>query len=684
MSKPVGTPGIGATALTAIAWALLKNIIKDEKKTTFSNDVKDSANKVVKSKVLAKLSEMKESDREELKQVLDPENPDRGRVTELMRKYNIVRPSATGKKRTAEDANIADQGVAQAPTEGEKQQEPAQALVAQAPAVPAVDAPKERKKPAKRPTITQKLEELTMKVAETAEQSRMRNISLAEDIGQVGAGVQEIKDAIKMIQADPKLKKIERKIRSRLSANGVNNFEGVGGIDRSDIRQIIETIPTEYRGILGPAVQGLLGDELNLNQVVAGLVGVGVSISSGSLTAGSVASSAIPRILDAFQVDLTDMVTSLAPQAPAPTTQAPAIAGPARQPDVGNIINVATAGIDAVPAQAQTPPGILSQFIQLYDLTRTGVRQGIENSGARQPTEDEIRRGVIAGGMATAISAGLSSGSAMTAASSGAVGGLVGGVASGLTAGNMQRLSTAIEGRLSAGGIEITPERREQIRRVTQLIPPTTIGAYLGYNPTNTEPMGKGIVYGGGVTESKLAVPQSVIDNTLMQLDQEGSNNKVWQPKSIVPTTDILDESKEERYADDIEFVAFNYIAPTSEGGYGTVDTNPLKASQARADSIRYDDSGVYIPYLLWNSDNFNENNMVDKKRLEKLALGPQLPEMVFYEQDNADTFAEETEYQFANGENTAIGFLSPYADFSNVDNWWSMNETSELYTINP
>jgi hypothetical protein len=269
----------------------------------------------------------------------------------------------------------------------------------------------------------------------------------------------------------------------------------------------------------------------------------------------------------------------------------------------------------------------------------------------------------------------------MTGLSSALSGAFVGGVAGGLTAGNMQRLSIAIEGRLADAGVDITPERREQIRRVVQVVPPSLIGAYLGYNPTNEEPMGTGIITGGGITERKLIASPDVISQTQAQETQSGGSNKIWQPKTISPTTDILNESKQEKYADDVEFIAFNYIAPTSEGGYGTVDTNPLKRSQATADALRYTDSGVYVPYLLWNQ--VNNTNDMKPQQLEKLALGVELPPMEFIAQDNEETFEEVALRQFPNNELMAIEFLSPYADFSNVENFWMTNPDNMLFTIN-
>jgi hypothetical protein len=244
----------------------------------------------------------------------------------------------------------------------------------------------------------------------------------------------------------------------------------------------------------------------------------------------------------------------------------------------------------------------------------------------------------------------------------------------------MDRLMTYLQ----ENGITPTPEEMEAI----SAIPPHVVARYLDsrnearadasdttrHTPTTLS----------GVTETKLEVPATATAPAAIakQLDQQTSGNNVWQPKAISPGTNIFDESKQERYAEDLEYVMFNYIEPTSEGASGTVDTNPLKASQARADGIRYSESGVYVPYMLWNQ--VNDTTEMTEKRFKKMALGPvRLPDMIFEDQDNETTFAEEATHQFPNGENTAIGFLSPYADYSNVDNFWSLNEQSMLYTIN-
>ena len=85
----------------------------------------------------------------------------------------------------------------------------------------------------------------------------------------------------------------------------------------------------------------------------------------------------------------------------------------------------------------------------------------------------------------------------------------------------------------------------------------------------------------------------SVLDETKATEQQDTKQTKKWITKAIFPTSDILDETRQEKFIDDLEFAAFNYIEPTSQGATGTVKTNPLKRSQFLSDQIRYMDAGI-------------------------------------------------------------------------------------------
>lgn len=285
-------------------------------------------------------------------------------------------------------------------------------------------------------------------------------------------------------------------------------------------------------------------------------------------------------------------------------------------------------------------------------------------------------QGAGVGGMYGGLASGISTGSAQGAISGIIPGAIAGGVA-GLTTEQLLRRYYRQQ------GIPITDDVKQRIKALSSL-PAVAVAAYLGYTPSGQvqDVVGQGVTSGAGITEKKITVTPDVLAKTKAQVDQEDKTTyKVWQPKTITPTPDILDESKQEKYADDVEFIAFNYIPPTSEGAEGTVDTNPLKYQQLLESKIRYTDAGVYIPYVTWNK--INDANNMTKERLQTMALGPKLPEMKFETFDNDTTFENVAKLQFVNGENTAVEFQSPYADFSNVENSWWTNPTSELFTIN-
>ena len=290
---------------------------------------------------------------------------------------------------------------------------------------------------------------------------------------------------------------------------------------------------------------------------------------------------------------------------------------------------------------------------------------------------ESIAEGARIGLASGAVSAGLSTGSAMGAVSGAVPGALAGAGVAGVTS----QLSPMLAERLANSRLSARAQAR--IMALAKVLPPSILALYMGYTPSGKveDVIGRGTTSGAGITEQKITVTPDVLAATKAQLDQDPSGNKVWQPKAITPTTDILDESKQERYADDVEWLAFQYIPPTSEGAQGTVDTNPLKYQQLLESNIRYTDAGVYVPYVTWNK--INDANNITDKRLRTMALGPELPPMKFETFDNNTTFENVAKWQYVNGENTAVEFRSPYSDFSNVENSWWTNETSELYTIN-
>jgi hypothetical protein len=180
----------------------------------------------------------------------------------------------------------------------------------------------------------------------------------------------------------------------------------------------------------------------------------------------------------------------------------------------------------------------------------------------------------------------------------------------------------------------------------------------------------------------------SVLDETQAQLDQQEQKDKKkrpnmqWQPKTIVPSTSIFDESRHERFIDAVEYAQFNYVPEGSEGGYGTPMTNPLKRSDMLSEEIRYNKAGVTIPTDFYNR--LLEASNLSEAELEKLFIGDKIPEMKFMAQDNDDTFDNVNTRFFVNNENTAVGMDDPYRFYSNVDNYWQTEPDSMLFTVNP
>jgi hypothetical protein len=222
------------------------------------------------------------------------------------------------------------------------------------------------------------------------------------------------------------------------------------------------------------------------------------------------------------------------------------------------------------------------------------------------------------------------------------------------------------------------------LRKQAKLIA-TGVGAGAGL-ATGMSGAGQGVVSGAGITETKINVDADVLKSTQAQESQEVGKNKQWQPKIIAPTPAILDKPPQEMYAEDLEATLFDYVVPTSEGANGTIMTNQLKKNQYMNEQFRYYKSGVFIPAKLWEQMNTNQNMTTQK--LDTLALGEKpliaLPDMEFMPQNNEETFETVARFQYPNQENTSIEFLSPYANFSNTDNYWATNPQSVLYTINP
>ena len=542
-----------------------------------------------------------------------------------------------------------------------------------------------------------------------------KQISTRQDV-ETGFGEmkQRLDDINVLLSSRPELKQIHADVIKQLEKANIDVkqrdtvMRGLG-LEKKTIDELIKTIPAENRDILSPAVRSIAGTgEVNMNNVIAGLVGLGVSLA-GSPAIGNAVTPLVRGMLNTYGVNLNDYfdigdILPLPEKEKEKEKEEPLAALAEEDPRANEVvIDVLYDVADEYQPQATRESKLTYVIDTLLSLPQRAIAK-ISNlrrsrrelkaaeilSMAGSDVEEEIPapapeprttvgesfvRGVGTGSAYSALSAGVSTGTAQGAISGIIPGGIAGGVAGTIT-------EQALENYYARQGIPMNAELRRKIK-ILSTLPASIVGAYIGFTPSGKvqDVAGSGVVSGAGITEKKITVDPTVLAQTKAQLDQEQVKNKVWQPKAITPTPDILDESKQEKYADDVEFIAFNYIPPTSEGAEGTVDTNPLKYQQLLESKIRYTDAGVYIPYITWNK--INDANNISEKRLRTMALGPELPPMKFNTFDNETSFENVAKWQYVNGENTAIAFQSPYADFSNVENSDWTNETNMLFTIN-
>tara|TARA_R110001632_G_scaffold14041_4_gene47606 strand:- start:501 stop:3806 length:3306 start_codon:yes stop_codon:yes gene_type:complete len=283
-----------------------------------------------------------------------------------------------------------------------------------------------------------------------------------------------------------------------------------------------------------------------------------------------------------------------------------------------------------------------------------------------RPSEGEVQRGAIPGMIGAGIPP-LIAGNAMGAV--GAVG--MGAMGGALTA---AAISPMIRRHYEQTNRDMNdPEVQKEIRFL-QALTPAAAGSILGYSG-----VGQGLFSGAGVTERKITVDPSVLEETMATEQQDTKQTKKWITKGIFPTPNILDETQQEKFIDDLEYTAFNYIEPTSQGATGTVRTNPLKRSQFLSDQIRYMGAGISTPGMLYNKE-FKTNT--PQQQMDTYKLGEDmLPQMTFMEQNNADTF-NDSNFHFVNNQDQSVEMLSVFNNYSDVRNYWQINERSKLYNL--
>lgn len=576
---------------------------------------------------------------------------------------------------------------------------------------------------ASKATDRAKLEEAVASVLKQEQISTKKNVTTGfEEMGQ------RLDDINTLLSSRPELKQIHADVVKQLEREGYDvkrsdtKLQGLG-LNKKIVDELIKTIPEQNRDILAPAVRSIAGSGgVNMNNIVAGLVGLGMSLS-GNPTIGMAVTPIISGMMNKYGVDLNQYfdVGQIIdePEKEEKEKEEEKLTGVLSEEEEIKINEDVYEVISGVveEAQPQASPESKRNYIidSLLSLPET-IKRKISEIRRKNPTEppSQILRDVTVdydvdedlelGGITPSRAPSRTtpySGVAESVVQGAGTGALYGGVASGVSTGSAQgAISGMIPGAIAGGiagltseqllrryyrsqGIPMNPDLNRRIKALSAL-PAAAVAAYLGYTPSGKveDVVGTGVTSGAGITEKKISVDPSVLEKTQAQLEQEKGKIKVWEPKVIVPSTDILDESKQEKYIDDVEFIAFNYIPPTSEGSQGTVDTNPLKYQQLLESNIRYTDAGVYIPYITWNK--INDANNMTPQQLKTKMLGPELPRMKFNTFDNDTTFENVAKWQYVNNENTAVEYLSPYSDFSNVENSWWSNPTSELFTINP
>ena len=304
--------------------------------------------------------------------------------------------------------------------------------------------------------------------------------------------------------------------------------------------------------------------------------------------------------------------------------------------------------------------GVLRNFVG-------DMKDRLENIDRKNlPSGDEIKEGVY-GGVGGAVVPAVVRGGAMGGVGAIARGG-IGGAGVGAVTGPM------IRRYYEQQGLDMSdPEVKRHIAKI-QALPPMIAGALIGATG-----IGENLFSGSGITEKKINVDPSVLAETMATEQQDTKQTKKWITKGIFPNPDILDETRQEKFVDDLEFVAFNYIEPSSQGATGTIKTNPLKRSQFLSDQIRYMDAGISMSGMLYNKE-FPTNT--NQQQLDTYKLGEDmLPVMEFMEQDNADTFTPIGRH-YVNNQDIAVEMFSPFSDYSDNRNYWAINERSKLYNL--
>ena len=164
-----------------------------------------------------------------------------------------------------------------------------------------------------------------------------------------------------------------------------------------------------------------------------------------------------------------------------------------------------------------------------------------------------------------------------------------------------------------------------------------------------------------------METPITMPVETQAQSDQKiSSATGTMRPRFIVPSRDSVIPSMPKIRADDIQFSAFDYVPPGTEGGNGTARTNPLVLSQELEERLRYSNAGITI------SPGFGENvvSMILTESELKSLLLPRGPDVspIIYEFPIIDGDQAQNETKRYDQNLIQVEKFSPYNEYNDND----------------
>jgi hypothetical protein len=164
----------------------------------------------------------------------------------------------------------------------------------------------------------------------------------------------------------------------------------------------------------------------------------------------------------------------------------------------------------------------------------------------------------------------------------------------------------------------------------------------------------------------KLEVESPIIEGDILQEQQDKiekmQGKGLLRPKFIIPNVNILQPSDQELAADALEYAAFDFVKPGTEGGEGDLNTNILKRIQYENNNIRFNGAGVKVNSLF----GYDLSVEPPQETINNLFLYKALPPLKFQEQEYNLSEFEVTSYDPIN-QRGAIEMFSPYNDFSDT-----------------